>query len=283
MIKVLKAGFYATVQDKGRIGLGSFGVPVSGVMDSYSATVANTLLNNAEDDAVLEVTFGGTEIQFLVGTIIAISGANLSPALNQQELKQNTKIKVCKGDILSFGKVSFGIRSYLAVKGGFLTRKVLQSRSQFRNITNNFRIEKGTILDIDSYSREVKSTNTVVKINSSHFTSTVIECYIGPEFYLLSKVQKEALFTTIFSISSDNNRMGYRLNESINNNFPSILTSAVLPGTVQLTPSGKLIVLMRDCQVTGGYPRILQLTEYAICKLSQKNTKEKFVFALKTS
>jgi len=61
--------------------------------------------------------------------------------------------------------------------------------------------------------------------------------------------------------------MGYKLNEIVENNIPSILTSAVLPGTLQLTPSGKLIVLMRDCQVTGGYPRVLQVSEEPIHRL----------------
>ncbi|WP_408034063.1 hypothetical protein [Tenacibaculum sp. 1_MG-2023] len=85
----------------------------------------------------------------------------------------------------------------------------------------------------------------------------------GPEVSL-NDVQKQQLEKQIFTISNDNNRMGYRLNETIDNELSSILTSAVLPRTVQLTPSGKLIILMRDCQVTGGYPRILQLTETSI-------------------
>ena len=85
---------------------------------------------------------------------------------------------------------------------------------------------------------------------------------------------------TPFSISDDNNRVGYRLKESLKNNLSSILTSAVLPGTVQLTPSGKCIILLQDCQVTGGYPRILQLSEIAIARVSQKITGDKIQFIL---
>jgi len=280
MIKVLKAGFYATIQDRGRVGFASIGVPVSGAMDMYSAEIANSLLNNDLDDAVLEITFGGTMLQFLNDTFIAISGANFNPVLNQENLKQNKRIKVRKGDILSFGNFNLGVRSYLAVKGGFQTTKVLKSRSQFKNITKDFRIKKDELLTIKSYSEDLKSTNAFVKVNSNHFTSTSILCFEGPEFYLLSEEQKQLLFNTVFSISSDNNRMGYRLKETIKNNFFSILTSAVLPGTVQLTPSGKLIVLMRDCQVTGGYPRILQLSEPAISILAQKKTNSELTFRL---
>ncbi|WP_288954681.1 biotin-dependent carboxyltransferase family protein [uncultured Polaribacter sp.] len=280
MIKVLKAGFYTTVQDMGRIGFASFGVPVSGVMDSYSANIANSILDNSIDSALLEITFGGTKIQFLADTFIAISGADFSPVLNQQKINHNTRIKINSGDVLSFGKLNFGVRSYLAVKGGIQTPKVLNSRSQYQSITKNFRLQKGDILKIVPCVDDTKSTNATVKLNLPHFTSTDVECFEGPEFYLLSLQQKKQLLKTMFRVSSENSRMGYHLKETIRNNFPSILTSGVVPGTVQLTPSGKLIVLMRDCQVTGGYPRILQLTEKAINKMAQKTLNAQFKFRL---
>jgi len=106
-------------------------------------------------------------------------------------------------------------------------------------------------------------------------------CSKGPEFNLLSDAQQKILTKNLFTISNDNNRTGYRLEEQVKNNLDSILTSGVLPGTVQLTPSGVLIVLMRDCQVTGGYPRVLQLTESAINQMAQKTTHDTFQFILK--
>ncbi len=74
--------------------------------------------------------------------------------------------------------------------------------------------------------------------------------------------------------------MAYQLEETLEHSLPSILTSPVLPGTVQLTPSGQLIILMRDCQTTGGYPRVLQLIEAAINLLSQKKFGDAFCFTL---
>lgn len=280
MIKVLKAGFYATIQDRGRVGFAGIGVPISGVMDSYSANIANSILDNSLDPAVLEITFGGTQLEFLADSFISISGADFNPTINQKKIKLNTRIQVVKGDVLSFGKINYGTRCYLAVKEGFQTPKILKSRSQYQHITSNFRIQKDDILPVSKSTSHFQESNTSIKINKNHFESPILECFKGPEFYLLSKEQKEKLLTTIFSISSDNNRMGYRLNELIKNNFSSILTSSVLPGTVQLTPSGKLIILLRDCQVTGGYSRILQLTEGAINKLSQKNTNGNINFDL---
>lgn len=278
MIKVLKAGFYASIQDKGRVGFSTEGVPISGAMDGYSADIANAVINNSLDAAVLEITFGATELKFLTATVIAISGANFNPTINKKPIRQNSRIEVEKGDILFFGKPNYGVRSYLAVKGGFQTLKILGSRSQFINITDNFKIEPGDILELNTDETKLKSSNSLIKIPKTHFTLKEITCYEGPEFYMLTSLEKEKLFKTTFTISSDNNRMGYRLKENLKNNLPTILTAGVLPGTVQLTPFGNLIVLMRDCQVTGGYPRILQLTESSLDRIAQKTTNQKIRF-----
>ena len=121
-----------------------------------------------------------------------------------------------------------------------------------------------------------------IKVQEELFSSHLLECTPGPEFDQLNPKQKKRLLES-FTISKDNNRVGYRLNEIIENDLKSILTSAVLPGTVQLTPSGKLIVLMSDCQVTGGYPRVLQLSEWAVNQLSQKITGQTIRFELNTN
>lgn len=280
MLKVLKAGFFTTIQDKGRIGFASIGVPVSGVMDSYSADLANSILNNSLKDAVLEITLGSCEFQFLEKTIICISGGDFSPTINEKKIQLNKRIVVHKNDILSFGKVNYGVRCYLAVKRGFLSEMKLNSSSFYQNITADFIIKKNDLIPFSECKEDLSSTNTSIKIDKIHFENPILECYKGPEFDLLNENQQEKLVSQIFSISKDNSRMGYKLYEVLENNLPQILTSSVLPGTVQLTPLGKLIVLMRDCQVTGGYPRVLQLSEKAINQLVQKTTYNKIQFTL---
>ena len=113
-----------------------------------------------------------------------------------------------------------------------------------------------------------------------NFNSKTLKVHKGPEFDRLSISEKENLFSQEFTISKENNRMAYQLSEAVQNNLTPIITSLVLPGTVQLTPSGKLIILMRDCQTTGGYPRVLQLNDKAINILSQKFTNDKIRFTL---
>ena len=280
MIKVLNPGFYSTIQDKGRIGFAEFGVPISGAMDSYAADFANHVLNNSVSDALLEITFGGCTLQFLENTSICISGADFSPVLNHSKITLHKRIEVHKNDVLSFGKRNYGAYAYLAVKGGFRSEIKLKSRSYFQNITKEPLLKKGDLLSISSINKEFSTSNASIKFSKQHFESKEIHCYKGPEFEMLNDFQQKALFENTFTISKEINRIGYKLEELIENNLPQIYTSAVFPGTVQLTPSGKLIVLMRDCQVTGGYPRVLQLSEKSINQFAQKTTNDAFRFSL---
>lgn len=281
MVKVISPGFYVSIQDLGRIGYASIGVPKSGSMDLYSSKLANHLLNNDENDAVLEITFGACKLQFESDCVICITGADFSAENDHERVTLNTVLHIKKGSILSFGKRVYGVRTYVAIKKGFQTETVLESRSMFKGITQESLLQKRMVLPLIADQKIMPKNFVSVKINQNHFKSEKIACYEGPEFEQLSETQKKQLFKTKFTISIDNSRMGYKLEEPIENDFASMLTSAVLPGTVQLTPSGKLIVLMRDCQVTGGYPRVLQLTENAINKLGQKTTHDKIQFILK--
>ncbi|SFU72504.1 biotin-dependent carboxylase uncharacterized domain-containing protein [Pustulibacterium marinum] len=283
MIKILKASFGLSIQDLGRTNHRTIGVPVSGVMDRYSMKLSNLILNNQETDAVLEITFGGCQLQFEEACQIAITGADFSPTLDGEPVSMNSALNVPKGAILKFGKRLFGVRTYVAVEQGFQTEKVLESRSMYKGITPFTTSEKETILHAKSNQTKERTSNSAIKVPEKHFTSTSITCFKGPEFDELNDLQKQQLLETKFTISANNSRMGYQLEELLPNDFPSMLTSAVLPGTVQLTPSGKLIVLMRDCQVTGGYPRVLQLTDTAINQLAQKTTGDKFSFDIQNN
>lgn len=278
MVRVITAGFFNSIQDLGRTGYRSIGVPSSGAMDMYSARLANHLLNNDESDAVLEITLGSCKLRFDKPSIISLTGADFSAKCNNKAVPLNKPFMVKKGYVLTFGQRIYGVRTYLAIACGFQTEECLGSRSWYKHVTKHQWLTKQMIIPYSESHSKLQSTLSLLKVNHDHFSSKIIKCNPGPEFDLLTKSQKQLLFGTQFSISTDNNRMGYKLEGLLENNFPSMLTSAVLPGTVQLTPSGKLIVLMRDCQVTGGYPRILQLTNQAINNLAQKSSGDSVFF-----
>ena len=120
-------------------------------------------------------------------------------------------------------------------------------------------------------------------VNEDYLKTSEVEVYEGPEFKFFSETQKEHLRNSTFSIDQNNNRMAIQLQEQLQNDLKPIITGPVVPGTVQLTPSGKLIVLMRDCQTTGGYPRILQLSDKGIRTIAQKLTNENINFSFQQS
>ena len=276
MIVILHPGIYCSVQDQGRFGHTKIGVPQAGCADTYAAKMANALLKNHEKDALIEITFGQGEFKFTSDTYICLTGGDFSPKLNGKLIKMQSVYFIKKDSVLSFGKRVYGARVYLSVQGGIQTETVYGSRSFFDGITQQ-KLGKGTMLPILPVEERTETSLSKVRVTDKHFTTIYLPCLKGPEFFKLNQEQQRKLFTP-FSISDDNNRVGYRLKESLKNNLSSILTSAVLPGTVQLTPSGKCIILMQDCQVTGGYPRILQLSEIAIARVSQKISGDEIQF-----
>ena len=278
MIAILHPGIYCSVQDQGRFGHTKIGVPQAGCADTYAAKMANALLKNHEKDALIEITFGQGEFKFTSDTYICLTGGDFSPKLNGKLIKMQSVFFIKKDSVLSFGKRVYGARVYLSVQGGIQTKTVYGSRSFFDGITQQ-KLGKGAMLPILPIQKYADNNFSRVRVSEKHFTTIYLPCLQGPEFFKLKQEQQRKLFTP-FSISDDNNRVGYRLKESLENNLSSILTSAVLPGTVQLTPSGKCIILLQDCQVTGGYPRILQLSEIAIARVSQKITGDKIQFII---
>jgi len=248
MLKLLKSGLFSTLQDLGRFGYRNKGVPVSGVMDAETVTKLNRLLDNPLNALVMEITMTGPTAVFEEDTFFVIGGAEMQITLNNKPIANYTIYQVRKGDVLSYGRLENGFRSYLAVKGGFYAETVLGSSAMYKI--------------------------------ASFLNETELYVYRGPEFNMLDDRQLEQLFSKDFTVAKENNRMAYQLSEVIKGHKASILTSATLPGTVQFTPSGKLIILMKDGQTTGGYPRILQLSDKAIAILAQKKYGDAISFKL---
>ena len=143
------------------------------------------------------------------------------------------------------------------------------SRSQFKGITSEGCITKKGLIPIGK-SDFIPKVGVSIKPINIDYENEILEVYPGPEFMILDNIQKKFLLEFFHHIYSLINRMSFRLVEILFCKLPEIWTSPVIPGTIQCTPDGSLIIIMRDGQVTGGYPRIFQLNKRSINLLSQK-------------
>ncbi len=281
IVEVISPGLYSTIQDLGRTGYGKYGVPKSGPMDLRSFLLANSILNNNENCAVIEWTIIPPVLRFHGDTIIAVTGAICTPFLNDIPCKMNHQINIKKGDVLTLKNVIGGVIGFVGIYKGFSTGVVLNSRSYYNNITEFVKLSKSDKLPFE---KSIKYTPQYAALSAPIFwnETDIIYAYKGPEYCQLNEGQNQQLLNSEFIISKDRNRMAIPLDNDLKNDLPSMFSTPVLPGTVQLTPSGKLIVLMRDCQTTGGYPRILQLTTDSIDIIAQKRIGETIRLQLKS-
>jgi len=277
MIKFISKGLYTTIQDDGRFGYRNIGVPSSGYMDRESAQTANLIIDNPINNPVIEATLIGPTIKFEKSTFICITGSDFNPMLNESRISLYTPVKVNKGDILKINNSSFGSRCYISIKGGIKVDKVLGSKSYYPQISDSSIIEKG-----DEFKFETNNSEPNYKlINQKFELNKNLKVFKGPEFNSLNKGSINKIIDQEFSIGI-NNRMAYNLKEKIQAGTTSIISSPVIPGTVQLTPSGQMIILHRDCQTTGGYARILQLDEKSLNNLAQLRIGDKIKFEIVT-
>lgn len=279
-VKVIEKGLLTSIQDRGRFGYAQLGVPQSGAMDRYSAKIANLLVGNEAFKAVMEITLLGPLLEFTKDAFIVLVGIEANIRLNGNEISLLKPFKVKKGDRLHIKQITKGARLYLAIFGGFQTEVRLESRSQFYPITKASSIQKGELIPISKNEGLKLVDFASVKYKDKELTSSVIEVFKGPEWDQVPSVLQEQILSTELTISKNNSRMAYQVQEQFPNTLAGMLSQPVLPGTVQFTPDGNLIILMRDAQTTGGYPRIFQLTEDSINVLAQKRQGDKLKLEL---
>jgi biotin-dependent carboxylase-like uncharacterized protein len=279
-LEILKTNPGTSIQDLGRIGLGHWGVPIAGVMDQRSYKWINHLLKNNPNAAILEILQPGFKCRFDSYITIGLSGAKAEIRKNG-ELTSFTLIKIVPGDELEIGKFFLGSIVYLGITQGFQTEVILSSRSNYPKITNKGMLSKGDKVPFFTTQSLAEETFASVKLKTTWLEESILEIYPGPDFEALSNDNKTQLFNSKFTISTLANRMAFQLEELLPNSIPERLTAPVFPGTVQLTSGGKLLILMRDAQVTGGYPRVFQLTEGSLDILAQKKPGQQVKFQLK--
>ncbi len=269
-LKILKEGLFTSIQDRGRFGYAGIGVPQSGAMDRYSAKIANMLVGNDASEAVMECTLIGPKILFEKDALIVLVALDAEVVLNKEIIPLLKAIKVKKGDKLHIKQVTQGARLYMAINGGFQTKEVLNSKSFYAPLTKNKKVGKQESLAFSTFTDRKQKDFAKVNYEKEGLATSKIKVFKGPEWHLLPENLQQEIVKNDLHFSKNTSRMAYQIEEKFPNDLDGMLSQPVLSGTVQLTPDGNLIILMRDAQTTGGYPRVLQLSEESINTVAQK-------------
>ena len=254
-MKLIKKGLLDTWQGLPCFGLQHEGIPPGGAMDTFSLQIANALVGNDLYDKVLEMHFPTGVYQFETSTLLAICGADFTACVDNVEVPMNQPIKVPPGAILSCKKPVSGQRVYVA--------------------TRTLQDEQVSRVKILPWSMNPENV----------FTDEPIRILCGREWEQIKACSQQLVLSKSFAISPTSNRMGYQLIQEPLKTLAlqNLLSSAVTAGTIQLLPSGQLVVLMAGHQTTGGYPRLAQVISADLPRLAQKGPGDSLRFTLTDS
>ncbi|WP_431273940.1 biotin-dependent carboxyltransferase family protein [Variovorax ureilyticus] len=273
---VLRPGMLASVQDLGRHGHRQLGICPGGALDTLALVLANRLVGNPDGAAGLEITMGGCELRFEAPTRIAWAGDDFGARLDGKPVWPGWSLPVHAGQILKFGRANrpggkAGIRTWLAVAGGIDVPMILGSRST--DLKAGFGGHEGRALKAGDTLLCGAPALTAAQLASRPFGGRMplwqadpadgaieLRMLPGPEFELFTVASREQLWRDAWRVSPQSNRMGSRLDgpelKRKRGGGGDMLSSGVIPGTIQVPPSGQPIILLGDAQTIGGYPRI---------------------------
>jgi len=299
-LRIIKPGISTTLQDIGRRGFQSAGVPVSGAMDTDSMQLANLLCGNDPNEVVLETSLHGAEWLVEEEQLIAFCGLGAALLINNKPAPYNRSIRVKGSTLLSLKPAASGCRSYLAVAGGFKARTDLKSKSTYKTAAfggqEGRALKAGDLLEwglernglcrkvldslpLNGHDFAIAGWGAVYHENP-HQKGNVVRVFRGPEWDWFDEHVKEKLFNNSFGVTNQSDRMGYRLSgiPIMLSRKREMISTAVCMGTIQVTHEGSLVILMADAQTTGGYPRLAMVAAVDLPVCAQLRPGDRFRF-----
>jgi antagonist of KipI len=283
--KVIHPGVYTTLQDSGRVGYMKYGIPASGAADRFSARVANLLAGNLPEAAVLETTLFRLDLLALEDLVIAVTGGDLSPRVNQEPLPMWQGVSVKSGDRISFGGRKRGFRSFLAVRGGFAGPRFLGSQSVFARGLMGNPFQAGEILETAKGAAQAPFLAPLpVDLLPDFSRRSPLRVILGPQQDRFSRQGVETFLSSEYAVSPQSDRMGYRLDgpKIEHTQGADIISESIARGAVQVPGDGLPIIMLWDAQVSGGYTKIANVISADLDGLAQVMPGEKLRFSAVT-
>lgn len=277
MIEILNSGAANSVQDLGRPGYLHLGISTGGAMDAPALSLGNLMLGNDAGSAGLEIVLFPFRLKFLADCRFALTGADCEASLDERRLSPAWVCNARAGQVLSLKPPRHGARCYLTFAGGIEVEPVLGSRST--DLKTGFgglegrAVQRGDRLALaGSPSKHAIEFGTTLTIPIAERSAVVtVRVLPGAELEAFDDASRHALYAQEWTITPDSNRMGMRLKgEPLVLSRPlEMLSHGILPGTVQVPPSGLPIIQLADANTCGGYPKIAHVIDADLCRLAQ--------------
>ncbi len=295
-IRVGQPGLLTTVQDTGRFGEYAIGMPPSGAMDVFSYQVGNYLVGNEEGAAGLEITYFGPELTFTEDHVIAITGAEMPPKINGEEVPTWETLGVREGDVLSFDYLKNGARSYLTVAGGIDVPVFMHSRSTYTLIGlgghEGRALQEGDELAVGEDGDRSERVGMAVAREQlpAFYDETELRVIIGLASYRLTEQSMQEFLNTTWTVTPDADRVGYRYRggelKFVEREQPAgagtdqanVVDFGYPIGSIQVPGGVEPIVLLNDAVTGGGYATIGTVISADRDKLAQTKTNDKTRF-----
>ncbi|MEU2714285.1 biotin-dependent carboxyltransferase family protein [Streptomyces sp. NPDC007205] len=269
-LAVVRSGALTTVQDRGRRGHAHLGVPRSGALDAPAMSLANRLLGNAPDAAVLETTLTGCALRPDRGVSVVVGGAPCPVTVDGRPAAWGLPVRVPAGAVLNVGGVTAGVRSYVAVAGGIAVEPVLGSRaSDLLSGLGPAPLRDGDVLPLGTPAPQPALPDGAPW--PAPPTELTLPLRLGPRTDWFTPAALHTLTSATYRVSQHSNRIGLRtegpsLERVSAGELPS---EGMVLGAVQVPPDGRPVVFLHDHPTTGGYPVIGVVAEPALAPVAQ--------------
>ena len=270
VLRIKKPGLLTTVQDLGRPNAIAAGVPPGGAMDRFAHRAANLLVGNDEGAATLECALRGPELVILRSCLVAITGGDFDPYVNNRPVQTWTGISISQGDELTFAGRRAGARAYIAVAGGVAGDRWLGSLSTYMLAARGGMHGRPlTAGDVIAVAGQPSAHAIAGRHLGSHlrpdYGDHTLGAIAGPHIKWLGPDGRKMLFGSAFTVSRDADRMGYRLEGPVlDTSGDELLSFGLAAGAVQVPRGGGPILLMADHQTAGGYPVVATVATAAM-------------------
>lgn len=274
-LRILRAGFGATIQDGGRYGQRRYGVTPAGPMDWRAFRTANLALgNHAERAAAVEVSVGGIEVFCETTTPVGVAfcGGDFSWRRDGREVGSAARLILRPGEKLAASPGTRGVFAYFAVSGGFATPVALGSRATHTRSgiggIDGRMLRDGDLLPLSASGWPFGEARIAAPwLNRD---SAPLRVVLGPQDDYFSAAALNAFFGAEFRLTAGD-RMAYRLDgpEIAHARGFNIVSDGVALGAVQIAGDKKPLILMADHPPTGGYPKLAHVVRADIGRLAQ--------------